>query len=332
MNTSTRRNGNIEKNNEHFSNTEDMVSKPKGISRILKPILITILSILCLTGGIVLHKLHSVEVKMNSKNNYGSYTASSSLSLLKENTAAPLDNPLKSLSSISSINSLSIKEEPNLPETNKHEEISQVSLQDETLLQDPVLEPTVSEETNPSANQIVKESPLSFLDGFTLKDALKFKENFLAENNCKNDYQKLLNVPNKTAEALAVLNDLSPYCLNDQKPVLNVLEAFLKNKKEAIIAYYHKNNPAWLAYLKAIPISLIEIRRINPEKNTPKNILYKAQNELLSQNVENAVNFVTQLPLEMQQKMDDFYREAAIYNRSLQSLDQLILSFERKGE
>ena len=154
----------------------------------------------------------------------------------------------------------------------------------------------------------------------------------MAENNCKHDYQKLLNVPNKTTEALAVLNDLSPYCLNDQKPVLNVLEAFLKNKKEAIIAYYHKNNPAWLAYLKAIPISLIEIRRINPEKNTPKNILYKAQNELISQNVENAVNFVTQLPLEMQQKMDDFYREAAIYNRSLQSLDQLILSFERKGE
>ena len=332
MNTSTRRNDSIDKNNEHFSNAEDMVSKPKGISRILKPILITLLSILCLTGGIVLHKLHSVETKMNSKNSYGSYTASSSLSLLKENTSIPLDNPLNPLSTISTINNLSINEEENLTKSNKSEEIPQANLQDEILAQAPVLEPAVSEEANGPINPAKNISTLSFLDGFTLKDALEFKENFLAENNCKNNYQKLLNVPNKTPEALAVLNDLSPYCLNDQKPVLNVLEAFLENKKEAIIAYYKKNNPAWLAYLKAIPISLIEIRRINPQKDTPKNILYKAQNELLSQNVENAVNFVTKLPLEMQQKMDEFYREAAIYNRSLQSLDQLILSFERKGE
>ena len=34
----------------------------------------------------------------------------------------------------------------------------------------------------------------------------------------------------------------------------------------------------------------------------------------------------------MQQKMTDFYREAAIYNRAKNSIDQLILSFENKGE
>ena len=46
-------------------------------------------------------------------------------------------------------------------------------------------------------------------------------------------------------------------------------------------------------------------------------------------NVENAVNLVTQLPLYMQQKMNDFYREASIYNRALYNIDQLIISFER---
>ena len=196
--------------------------------------------------------------------------------------------------------------------------------------------PTPINEVETPNMQIVElknntEQP-TFLEGFTLKDALRFKENFLAENPCLIDYQKLLNVPNKTTQALAVLNDLSPYCLHNQKPVQNILDAFLKNKKEAIIEFHAKNNPAWLAYLKSIPVSLIEIRRINPTKNTEKNILYKAQNELLSQNVENAVNLVTQLPLYMQQKMNDFYREASIYNRALYNIDQLILSFERKGE
>lgn len=327
MNTSTRENDSIEKVNDHFSNAEDGNSSSRGVSRILKPILITILSISCLAGGIVLHKIHAVEINQKSKGHYGSYTATSSLSLLKENTSAPLDNPLKSITPMASLNSLSNASEikPITSEPVQQESVPQEPVQTES-------SDTLTEET--AVDTPISETPPApkFLEGFTLKDALKFKENFLAENNCKNDYQKLLNVPNKTTEVLAVLNDLSPYCLNDQKPVQNVLEAFKKNKKEAFIAYYKKNNPAWLAYLKSIPVSLIEIRRINPIKNTPKNILYKAQNELLIQNVENAVNFVTQLPLEMQQKMDDFYREAAIYNRSLLSLDQLILSFERKGE
>lgn len=321
MNTSNRENAEIEKINDHFSNSEDIPSISKGVSRFIKPTLITILSLLCLSGGIVLHKIHLVDAK--NSNSIG-YTPTSSLTLLKESTSIST-NPLKAITPISDITPT--------PTQN-------VSL--DSAIANPTISADISTEATAELGSEIKEETeatsvyipqqQTFLDGFGLKDALKFKENFLAENDCKEDYQKLLNVPNKTNEVLAVLNDLSPYCLNNQKPVQNVLNAFLKNKKEAIIVYYKHNNPAWLAYLKSIPISIIEIRRINPVKNTPKNILYKAQNELMVQNVENAVNLITTLPHEMQQKMDDFYREAAIYNRALQSLDQLILSFERKGE
>ncbi len=326
MKTSTRENDEIEKLNDHFSNSEDAPTHSKGVSRILKPTLITILSLLCLTGGIVLHKLHKTDGETLSTKKYESYSVSTSLNLLKENTAIPSDNPLKSSTTLSTLTSLSPVK--TVPDPLLIENETPMN----TLAEKTDVTPTTLE-TSPLPIETAKPvSQPSFLDGFTLGDALKFKENFLAENDCSSDYQKLLNVPNKTTQALAVLNDLSPYCLHNQKPVQNVLEAFLKDKKEAIIAFYKHNNPAWLAYLKSIPISLIEIRRINPIKNSPKNILYKAQNALISQNVENAVNLVTQLPLYMQQKMDAFYREASIYNRSLQSLDQLILSFERKGE
>lgn len=325
MKHSTKETDEIEKVNEDFSQAEDIPSRPNGFIRLLKPVLITVLSLLCLSGGIVLHKIHSIDRMNHTSKKYADYTPSSSLTLLKENTAAPTDNPLKTISPIKTVqNTPEISQiEPMISEPIPSSETPQQSLQAEEIITNPETEPL------PVQKEIKKQI---FLEGFSLKDALKFKENFLAENQCKEDYQKLLNVPNKTNEVLTVLSDLSPYCQNNQKPVQNVLEAFLKNKKEALIVYYKENNPPWLAYLKSIPISLIEIRRMNPVKRTPKNILYKAQNELIVQNVENAVNLVTTLPLSMQQKMNDFYREASIYNRAIQSLDQLILSFERKGE
>ena len=142
----------------------------------------------------------------------------------------------------------------------------------------------------------------------------------------------MLNTTHKTALTDDVLNNLSPYCLSNQSAIKNVKDAFLKNKKKALIVYYKENNPTWIAYLKAIPASLVEIRKINPTEDTPKDLIYKAQNEIDSQNISKAIDLITKLPLTMQQKMTDFYREAAIYNRAKNSIDQLILSFEVKGE
>ena len=295
--------------------TEDLADstntpKRKKISKLVKPILITTLSALCLSGGIVLHKMHSFE------NQYTEPLKKQHM-LKKHQPLALLKN--NSLTALTSKNIENTEPQQSLP-TKKTEETSSQPLSDDL---------SITETKAPLQKNI---SSIVKMDGFSLADALRFKDRFLTEDNCYEDYQKLSNATNKTPEATEVLENLYPYCIINQGAVKNVKSAFLKNKKEALIVYYRETNPLWLAYLKAIPAMLIEIRRINPQKDKPKDILYKAQNELYSQNVSKAMDLVNTLPLSMQQKMGDFFREAGIYNSAKESLDQLILSFEKQGE
>ena len=299
---------------ESLSHDTDTPPRPKGFTRFLKPILITVLSVLCLLGGIVLHKTPSHEKEHTQTTlTYQPISKPNQLNILakKGTEAQPTPN-------------LAIVKPISIPEK------KEIVTHDNASLTINEQKSEATDVTQISSNETPVKTQQPF--GFTLKEALDFKEHFLTEDSCHTDYQKLLNLSDKTKEVVDVLNDLAPYCLSNQKPVKNLREAFLKDKKEALVIYYKENNPAWLAYLKAIPASLIEIRKINPTANKPKDILYKAQNEILSQNVSKAIEYVTMLPLSMQRKMNNFYREAAIYNRAKNSLDQLILSFEIKGE
>ena len=301
---------------ESLSHDTDTPPRPKGFTRFLKPILITVLSVLCLLGGIVLHKTPSREKEYTQPIvAYQPITKQNQLNILSKKVTEQKTNT--NLAIVKSV-----------PATTP--EKKEMGSLDNTILTTGDTKSETQDIIQTSSNEtpVKTQQPI----GFTLKEALDFKEHFLTEDSCHTDYQKLLNLSDKTKEVVDVLNDLAPYCLSNQKPVKNLREAFLKDKKEALIVYYKENNPAWLAYLKAIPASLIEIRKINPQANKPKDILYKAQNEILSQNVSKAIEYVTMLPLSMQRKMNNFYREAAIYNRAKNSLDQLILSFEIKGE
>lgn len=312
----------IEGITESLSN-ETTTGRPSGISRIIKPTLITVLAALCLVGGIVLHKMHTLE--QTSKPLKSPVIATKKLNILSQPSSFQSQNNSIDLSVQSTpfINPVRIQSQSANEVVPKQENIDTQTN-----------EPITNELSLNSPSSTTQEEPQqqTQMDGFTLLDALQFKEHFLTETSCYEDYQKLLNASYKSIFATDVLNNLSPYCLSHQSAVENVKNAFLKNKKKAIIAYYKENNPNWIAYLKAIPATLIEIRKINPIDDTPKDILHRAQNEIYKQNISQAVDYVTKLPLLMQQKMTDFYREAAIYNRAKNSIDQLILSFENKGE
>lgn len=320
MNARKKENDEVTPITESLSSDTPKKPRSKHLSRIVKPVLITILAMICLSGGIVLHKIHNIETQriLSQKNKVLKYERQIPSHISKtKNTTKPVV-PFKEI--ISSI------EQPAIHEAS----ISSIH----TPSDEPIVDQSQVEENPPSANE---EAPLNVqeqpkMDGFSLADAILFKEHFLTEESCFDDYQKLLNASNKTILARDVLNNLSPYCLSNQSAIKNVREAFLKNKKNALIVYYKENNPNWLAYLKAIPAILVEIRKINPTNSKPKDILYRAQNEINSQNISKAIDLITKLPLSMQQKMTDFYREAAIYNRAKNSIDQLILSFEVKGE
>lgn len=314
---------------ESLSNNPTPKKRSKSLSRIVKPILIVSLAVLCLTGGIVLHKIHAFEKKHLNQKITHSLKQERPFSLKMSQTSTP-QKP------INLFNTPSQNEMGNTPLPQSEDNVlSLTNPTNEIKTEENTVTETITEEQNTPKEQPTlpqEENKNTKMDGFSLSDALLFKEHFLTEENCYEDYQKLLNVSNKTFLANDVLNNLSPYCLSNQSAIKNVRSAFLKNKKKALIVYYKENNPSWIAYLKAIPASLIEIRKINPTKNNPKDILYSAQNEIDSQNISKAIDLITKLPLTMQQKMTDFYREAAIYNRAKNSIDQLILSFEVKGE
>lgn len=318
MNAQKKELNEIESITESLSNESG--TRPRTISRVIKPTLITVLAALCLAGGIVLHKIHALEQSNPSLKK--AITSTPKINILSQQTAF---QPTHSSIELSSQTSSFMNQSP----------IQKTSI-DTTLISKEKNQIIPNEIDNPAHNDISAENDTTSqeikMEGFSLIDALQFKEHFLTEASCYEDYQKLLNASHKSHLATDVLNNLSPYCLSHQSAVENVKNAFLKNKKRAIVAYYKENNPEWIAYLKAIPATLIEIRKINPINDTPKDILHKAQNEIYKQNISQAVDYVTKLPLPMQQKMTDFYREAAIYNRAKNSIDQLILSFEEKGE
>ncbi len=326
MNTQIKEHDDLEDMTENEMPEEDIVPERHNLKRTLKNIVITILSLLCITGGVLIHKIHSLSIERNHYN--------SSVTIQKKKGLLPNQGVIQSQpETIHPITPMVLS--PTVTPTSIPEATSSETEKESISSTAEVPVNQVMEETTPP-NTTTEKQPETIITAtsntFSLRDALLFKEHFLTEESCFNDYQKLLNTPNKTQEALNVLNDLSPYCLTNQQPVDNVREAFLENKKRALIVSYKEKNPSWLAYIKAIPASIIEIRKVNPLKNKPKDILYKAQNEIYRQNVSKAVDFINQLPLSMQKEMKDFFREAAIYTRAKNSIDMLILSFEYKGE
>lgn len=368
MNASTKDQTDLDDLNESELTEEENHPRENKLKKTLKSILITFLSVLCITGGILLHKMHSLSseryqlkaqttVLPSVKKVFQEQVVQPSSSMKPASTAQEVDLPSTvptqnailpsaSVATIETVSSTALAEaipveipvfeesDPSLSEapitSPQKEEMQPISItQEQTPVEQEELLTTAPVQAPVVAAQPPKKTKMS---GFTLSDALIFKEHFLTEESCLEDYQKLQYATHKNPQAQDVLNDLSPYCLTNHQAVKNVREAFLSDKKQALIVSYREKNPRWIAYLKAIPASLVEIRKINPTTNKPKDILYKAQNEIDKQNVSKAVNLVTQLPLSMQSVMNRFYREAAIYNRAKNSIDMLILSFEDQGE
>lgn len=292
--------------------TEETPTKQKSTRRVLRGMLILILTALCVVGLILIKKIHQKSATetltpTQTINNM----VSKKIPLLKKETVKNTEN------------SISV-ESPSIISINPIETTSTIKNSTADTTTSPIAAETpvsVSPETNPIV--------LNIKTNYTLAQALTFKENFLNGHSCRNDYLELTDSTNKTPEMLNAINNLSPYCLNHQNAAENVKNAFLKNKKNALVAMYQEKSPLWLSYLKTIPVYLIEIRKLNPTGSKPKDLIYKAQNELYQNNIEQADKILKQLPEHMQSAMLDFFREAELYLRADKSLTTLILSFEK---
>jgi len=180
--------------------------------------------------------------------------------------------------------------------------------------QDPIAEPAVK----------AVESSLKF------EDALKLRDHLVMGESCLDDLKVIMKTPAPTEEKEALIEKLMPVCT--ARSAFGTLEdTFYKNRKKALMTYYRLNNPLWLAYLKTLGASLVDVRQLNPSKEKPKDIISMAQNALMMKNLKETVQKIQKLPPEIQSDFADFIDQAQTYLAAQEAAENLILSFGRKG-
>ena len=283
-------------------------TRKKSTRRILKSVLIIILSVLCVTGGVLIHQLNNQQVQTYRPTQLNKAVMSKTPS---QTTVQPkLSDPAPKM---------------------KSKPTPEISLQEEQALDKEVV-PQFAKTSSPVNTAIPQKTPtVSTKREYSMAQALLFKEHFLTGLSCREDYQALSAVQHKTPVMREVLNGLAPYCRHEVSALENIKEAFVNNKRKALVMMYQEKSPHWISYLKSVLVYLIEIRKLNPASSRPKDMLYKAQNELYHNNIVKATLLLKQLPPQMQEAMPDFFRESEIYLRADKSLNELILSFEKEG-
>ena len=337
----------------------------KSLQRFIRSVLILSLSVLCVVGGLLIYQLHArldkatpVLPKINKVQTVPSIrlktiqketTPSRFAPLASKPQPSPSSNTLTVPSD--SKNSESIKKEDILPaETtekapdtkamNPEEELPLAEIepaetpaqQNEETIQNSAPE-TPSTLTGVSRQTDVNvPTPISNAPYFTLQDALMLRDHLQAGKSCRTDFQKLLKSQTVNHTWYTLIEQLTPICATNKEPLNEIRSLFRKEHKRAIIAYYRQNNPWWLAYLKAVPATMIEIRKLNPTTQTPLDLLFSAQNALSHGDLKQTADLIHALPQPMQMAFHEFNKQMDLYLKAQNETEQLVLSFEQKGK
>ena len=165
-----------------------------------------------------------------------------------------------------------------------------------------------------------------------LEEAMILRDHLAMGESCLEDLKIIMKkaLPDRD-EKDRLVEKLMPVCT--VRSVYDGLEdTFYKNRKKALMTYYRLNNPLWLAYLKTFGASLVDIRKLKPSKEKPKDIMSSARNALIVKNLEQAVQEIQKLPPEIRAEFNDFIGQANVYLAAQEAAENLMLSFGRKGE
>ncbi len=284
---------------------------PRSFRRFFKSVLVVFLSVLCVGAGVLIYQMHHRLDQFHPI-----------LPTLRPTPLAPLSHQSEPASpSINQVATESNRVLPNVEKQLSESKVVRINAKDTTV--------TVIKQ-DPVAN-IEKQSETS-LPVFTLRNALTLRDHLNSAVSCREDLQTLLKSRIPGDEWNSMVEKLTPICVTDETIMTEMNTLFRRNKKRAVIAYYHKNNPWWLAYLKAVSVAIIEIRRINPQTETPSDILSVAQNQLAQRDIGRTADLIRKLPSEMQTAFQLFLDKADNYKAAQQEVDRLILLFERKGK
>ncbi len=310
--------------------------------RQIKSFLIVFLSVLCVIGGILIHRIHSKS--LDSYPSFPSlYTEPEKPSFLnitpptKSDTVMTLpENGSTSQASLSPVippqtetnPTPFLTEEPQeIPVPEKSLLLSQ-PLSQKTVLSSDEKAAILAEKFSHELTEETSENSPSLEKKLPLLDVLNMQDAFLHADTCQKELSDFSQKAQHLPEARETLVYLSSFCSLRKNPTTVLKEIFLKNKKAALTAAYKEKYPAWLAYLKSLQTVLWDIHEISPKGNKPKDVINKAQTALNKGNLNTALAELSRLPLHIKTSFSPFFQEAAAYNRAKESLNRLILSYE----
>ena len=166
---------------------------------------------------------------------------------------------------------------------------------------------------------------------YSLKDALIFRDHFLSEKPCGDDFRKLILSDNKQAVVQEVIKSTSYFCLTTNNVYGELNNIFKKAKTNALVKYYYMQDSEWMAKIKSVAIRFVQIRNLNPVSDDIPSILDRAQNTLIEKNIAQTVELIASLPDYLQPEFETFLEKAKNYADAANALENLILSYA-KGE
>lgn len=325
--------------------------KKLSLRKTLRSILITILSILCILGGVLIHKLHSTGGKtypsfrrpnivqrpgvtantiLTTPHLDSGISAESAPLSLPQNTKTPSLKeklPEVTIPKKSEILANDIRNEFEALQKNQSDFESK---SDETEELTPDLkETTSSSDTHEEQKQQILPEKQQTVP---LLAILKLQHDFYHTTSCKEAFETLSLKAGNDTKIQQLIVDLSPFCTETEPLKKRLKTLFLKDKKQAFYAYYQSIHAPWYAYLRAFLSDLIDIHKLNPTEQTPQDIIDRAQTVLSDGNISDAVNILSTLPFELKIEFASFLREASAYIRAEESFRTLILSYDTKGK
>ena len=282
-----------------------------SVRRFIRSVLVVLMSFVCILVGVLIYQLHAPleDLHMTEKPVYdGRHIGTVAVPAIQpdiKSTGAVKTDPIQEV------------------EPAKDENIALPPKQTETPKQIAVF-------TEPEPEPALPDVP-----ALTLGEALRLRDHLNDGVSCTGDLQRILKTRLVLAdEALKeeLIERLIPVCTGDDIMLREMNRVFVREKKQALMTYYKMNNPRWLAYLKAIGSAVVDIRRVHPVKQKPKDIVSLAQNALNMHDVAQAVAQVRKLPPAMQDEFRTFVALAETYTAAERAAEDLILSFERKGK
>ena len=218
-----------------------------------------------------------------------------------------------------------------IPVTNEMKPVEPVISEEPTI--EPISSPdskTVTEPVQKNTEEQSIQKPTHTIPSPTLLKVMELKEAFQNDGQCRPILEELMAAPDKTPQLDRALMDLLQICL-DQPLSGQMKQSFFKVKRRAILRTFQHKNPAWTAYLQALPYMIADIHQKTPTGDEPLDILDRIQNAVSEDKPSVVLELIPTLPQNVQTVLFDVQQYAETEANLYKNLNKLMHAFFIKG-